>query len=103
MSRERAQRFAPATLRTLSLAPDNRTRRRVFLRFNTEVADVEGNRADTLVQLARYCGLSHATSKHFPDALPEFGFGKMMRVGHVRSVSHGRREKDAARSARSQS
>jgi hypothetical protein len=60
---------------------------------------VKSNRADTLVQLTRNGGLSHARGEHFPDALPQFRFGKMMRVGHVRSVSHGRRKKDVARSA----
>jgi hypothetical protein len=56
MGRERAQRFALATLRAPSLVPDNRLRRRVFLRLDTEVADVEGMRigVGTLYRLG-YC------------------------------------------------
>lgn len=64
---------------------------------------MEGNRADALVQLTRYRCLSHARRDHFLDALPQFRFGKVMRVGHVRSVSHGWQKKLAARSARSRS
>ncbi len=56
MGRERAQRFALATLRAPSLVPDNRLRRRVFLRLDTEVADVEGMRigVGTIYRLG-YC------------------------------------------------
>ena len=101
MGRERAQSFALATFGATSLTADNRVRRCILLRLDAKVADVKSNRADTFVQFTRNGGLSHSRGEHFANAFPQFRFGKVMRVGHLRSVSHGRQEKRAGRSARS--